>query len=217
VFKILAVTILPILAAGVFLCSSVARATPLYITLVDFPDIVSSFIDVLYDAPTDAFSANGFALELDNDGVAPNEIIAGGTFALNATIDDSGILGPGGTLTIGGTVTSLGYLTGTLLTGDLTDFGFPDAGGDPLEFLFDVTGGDAATLWAGQKGGVILSFSGFSGDWTADWDNLLNGDEGTGTAVADTGAIPEPATLTLMLMGGGALLGARRRSKRKRS
>jgi hypothetical protein len=217
VFRILAVTILPILAAGVFLCGSVAQAMPLHLNLLDFPDIVSAFIDVTYDASSDAFSANGFALELDNDGVAPNETIIGGTFALGATIDDLGDLGPGGTLTIGGTIPTLGFNSGTLLTGDLTAFGFPVGGGNPLEFVFDVTGGDAAGLWGGFAGGVILGASGFTGDWTADWDNLIGGLQGTGSAVADTGAIPEPATLTLMLMGGGALLGVRKRFQRKRS
>ena len=59
------------------------------------------------------------------------------------------------------------------------------AGGDPLEFVFDVTGGDAAGLF-GPGGGVILSDANFGGSFAVDWDNLIGGDPGTGAGVADT-------------------------------
>ena len=178
---------------------SQAEAAPLNLTLLDTPDIVSGFIDVTYNATTDTFSASGFALELDDDGSIPSETIAGGTFDLSASIDASGLLASG-TLDIGGTVASLGFNSGTLLTGDLTAFGFPNAGGDPLEFLFSVTGGDAAGLYggAGSTGGVILAGgTGFTGDFTADFT-------GGGMAVADVAPVPVPAALWLF---GTGLLG----------
>ena len=82
-----------------------------------------------------------------------------------------------------------------MLTGNLTEFG---AGtGDPLEFLFDVTGGDAAALM-GPAVGVVLSFSGFGGNLLSDFSTSF-------TSVADTfsvpTAVPAPAALTLLVIG----------------
>jgi len=202
---------LAMLTAGTFLMlGASAQAAPLNLTLNDTPDIVSSFIDVTYDAGTDIFNASGFALELDDDGSGPAEAIAGGTFDLAATIDASGVLS-GGSLTIGGTVASLGFNSGTLLTGTLTAFGFPDAGGDPLEFLFDVTGGDAAGLYGGIPGGVILSATGFTGDFTTNFDNLISGIPGTGAAVSDVAPVPLPAAVWLFGAGLLGLAGVARR------
>ena len=152
-------------AAGVLLLfGSIGQAAPLNLTLLDTPDIVSDFIDVTYDAAGDSFVATGFARELDDDGSVLPENIVNGTFNLAATIDAAGNL-VSGSLTIGGTVASLGFNSGTLLTGDLTAFG------DPLEFLFDVTGGDAAGLYGGvgSVGGVIKDVTGFTGDFVVDF------------------------------------------------
>ena len=190
-----------------------AQAAPLNLTLLDTPDIVSSFIDVSYDATTDAFTASGFAMELDDDGSVPAEAIDGGSFDLSATIDDSGALSSG-TLTIGGEVASLGFTGGTLLTGDLTAFGFQDAGGDPLEFLFSVTGGDAADLYGGigSIGGILLvnvfdvTGAVFPGDFTFDFD-------GDGSASSNVAPIPLPAAVWMFGAGLLGLVGvARKRS-----
>ena len=185
--------------------SSLAQAAPLNLMLNDFPDIVSSFIDVNYNAGTDAFTASGFALELDDDGSVPAEAITNGTFNLNASIDASGSLSSG-SLSIGGTVASLGFNGGTLLTGNLTAFGFLDSGGDPLEFLFSVTGGDAAGLY-GSIGGIILSGgTGFTGDFNTDFT-------GNGSAAADVAPVPLPAAVWLFGSGLLGLIGIVRRKK----
>ena len=188
--------------------------------LEDYPDITSGFIDVTYDATANILSANGFALTLDDDGVGDLENIYAfgsdidpGTFLITAEIDDFGTL-IGGTLTVEGTVPDLGFNSGTLLTGDLTDFGYPDAGGNPLEFLFDVTGGDVAGLYAGTSGGVILGATGFGGSFAADFDNLMFGMPGTGAGFGDTG-VPEPSTLSLLMLGLIATRLRRRRSARQ--
>ncbi len=191
-----------LIAAGLLL-GSAAQAAPLNLTLNDFPDIVSGFIDVTYNAGTGSFSASGFALTLDDDGVGAAEDITGGTFDLSATIDAAGSLS-GGMLSIGGTVASLGFNSGTLLTGNLTAFGFPNAGGDPLEFLFDVTSGEAASLYGSVPGGIILSATGFTGNFNADFDNLIGGITGTGSGVADVAPVPLPAAVWLF---GAGLLG----------
>jgi hypothetical protein len=190
--------------------SSLAQAAPLNLTLNDVPDIVAQFIDVTYDAASDAFVASGFALEIDDDGSVPPEEILIGTFDLSATIDATGTL-IGGSLTIGGTVPTLGYNSGTLLTGTLTSFGFPNVGSDPFEFLFDATGGDAAPLYGSGPAGVILSGTGFDGDFSSDFDNLSIG-PGSGIAVANVGVVPLPAALWLFGSGllGLTVLGRRR-------
>lgn len=187
-----------------------AQATPLNLILFDFPDISSAFIDVTYGAGSDTFAASGFAQELDDDGIGSPEAIAGGTFDINASINSSGVAS-GGTLTIGGTIASLSFNTGTLLTGILTAFGFPNAGGDPFEFLFEVTGGDAAGLYGSLPAGVILSGTKFGGSFNVDFDNLSGGLQGTGLAFSNTAPVPEPGTLLLLLSGIGVLFGLRKR------
>jgi hypothetical protein len=196
------------LMLGIFMLSTSAHAALLNLTLLDTPDIVSTFIDVTYDSGTDSFDASGYAMELDDDGSVPAEAISSGSFSLSATIDSSGVLS-GGTLTIGGTVASLGFNSGTLLTGNLSAFGFPDAGGNPLEFLFNVTGGDAAGLYGGisTTGGIILSATGFTGDFASDFDNLIGGTPGTGSGVANVAPVPLPAAIWMFFSGLLGLMG----------
>jgi len=200
--------LLPIL----FLSGS-ALAVPLDLILL-LPDVASGTIDVTHVAGTDAFSATGFALELDDDGVLPNiQLDAPGGFSISALIDDAGVL-TSGSLSITGTIASEGYVSGTLLTGDLTNFGWAgDAAGMIFEFEFDVTGGDLAPSYAGAPGGVILgttlnSFGGFG----SDFDNLIIGIPGTGAGTSDTAPIPEPGTA--LLLGLGLLALARTRARR---
>ena len=185
-----------------------AQATLLGITLEDTPDIVSAFIDINYDAGTQSLTADGFALQIDTGGgVFP---IAGGLFDLDAVIDNAGNL-IGGSFSIFGSIAGLGFNSGTLLTGNLTAFGFPDAGGSPFEFLFNTTGGDAAGLY-GSAGGILLSETGFGGDWASDFNNLISGIPGTGLGVADVAPVmmPLPATLWLVFAGFVAFRAARR-------
>ena len=180
-------------------------ASPVYasldLSLHRSPDALSGFIDVNYNGTTDLFSAIGFAFELNDDGISVPKSIIGGAFGLNANINGSGVLGSG-SIALGGTVPSLGFLSGTLLTGTLIDFGFPSTG-DPLEFLFSVTGGDAAGLFGPGPIGVILSGSGFEGNFTSSFDNRIGGFPGS--AFADVApVVPLPGSLLLALAGIGA-------------
>ena len=203
-------TALPLVAVFTLGAASQVQAAPLNLTLLDTPDIASSFISVGYNAGSDAFTASGFALELDDDGSVPPETITDGAFDITASIDAAGALNLGGTLNINGTVASLGFNSGTLLTGSLTAFGFKDSGGEPLEFLFSVTGGDAAGLYGGvgSIGGIILSGdTGFTGDFNFDFT-------GDGTAVADVAPVPLPAAVWLFGAGLLGLVGIGRNSSR---
>ena len=200
-------------AVAILALVGVTQAAPLGLLLQDAPDVMSSFISVNYVAATDTLTASGFALTLDDDGSVPPENIAGGSFDVSAAIDGAG--NPlGGTLTIGGTVASLGFNSGTLLTGSLTGFGFP-AVGDPLELLFSVTGGDAAGLFGGigPTVGVILTGSGFSGSFASDFSGPVFG------GVADTAPlVPLPSALLTgaMLLGCMVIGGTARRLRRGR-
>lgn len=188
--------------------SSLAQAAPLNLQLNPAPDIFSAFIDVNYDSNADILTASGFALTLDDDGIGTPLDIAGGTFDLSASVLADGTLA-GGSLAIGGTVAGLGFNSGTLLTGSLSAIGFNQAN-DPLEFLFDVTGGDAAALYGGL-GGIILGFTGFDGDWGDDFVSAPF------NSVADVGVVPVPAALWLFGSGLIALLGLGGHNRQKRN
>ena len=191
------------------LAAAPAGAVPLNLLLNDYPDIFSTGISVSYNASTDAFSAIGNAISLDDDGADPLVPIFSGSFTLTATIDASGVLAPGGTLAISGTVPtdmSGGTYSGSLLSGSLTAFGFGGEN-DPFEFLFTVTGGAAADLW-GDTGGVILHDHYFPGSFDDGWSSLFP------VGTSDTGTpIPEPATMLLLGSGLIGLAGLRRKRK----
>jgi len=203
------VTVGVVLGLGMLAASSQSQAALLGVNLQQ-PDILSSFIDFNYDATTDSLTGTGFALQLANGGL--NSIV-NGSFNLSATVDDTGALS-GGTVSITGTIGSLGFSTGTLLTGNLTGFGF-DATGGALDFLFTVTGGEAATLY-GANGGIIIGDSGFSGDFVSNWNNT-GGHPTFGAGQADVGAVPVPAAAWLFGSGLLGLAGAARRSSKKQA
>jgi hypothetical protein len=139
---------------------------------------------------------------------SPAGNIVGGSFDINSTVNFNAMTASG-TLAIGGTIASQGFNSGTLLTGTFASApgsqSFGAGPGDPLEFLFDVTGGDAAALYGGigSTAGVILSQSGYTGSFQQNFSSAPFG------ALADTfgqgSGVPIPGTLWLLL-GGGLLL-----------
>ena len=197
-----------------FVMSLSAQASLIGLTLQPYPDIASAFIDVTYNAGTDLFSASGFALTFNDDGLNPNISITNGSFNLNATGNGSGGA-TAGSITIGGTIPGNGspLLTGNLAGG--TNFGFLNAGGDLFEFLFTVTGGSLANSFYGGLGatfGVILDANfgagGFTGNWNSNFNNN-GGQPGFGQGVADTATVPTPGVVSLLLAA--ACCGSRRR------
>lgn len=173
------------------------------------PEIESVFITVDYvgNNAGGLLMASGFAQAVTPPG-SPSGIITGGTFDINANINFNAQVAIG-TLNIGGTVAGLGFNSGTLLTGTFSsmpaDQMFGAGPGDPLEFLFDITGGDAAGLYGGigSQAGVNLSQSGYAGSFAGNFTS------GAFQALADTFAlpntVPEPVSATLGVMGLGVL------------
>ena len=170
-----------------------ASASTIFTSLLPVPDISVFSLSLDFNSASDALSITGTPAELDDDGIGEALPIASGAFRLAATIDNAGNLS-GGSVTLDGTIASLGFASGTLLTGDLTAFGFVDGGGDPFQFLFDVTGGDAAALFGGEAG-IVVSVTGFGGSFAVDFSS--NGGNGFG----DVAAVPEPASALLLLLG----------------
>jgi MYXO-CTERM domain-containing protein len=189
------------------------------------PDIFSGYIDVTYNASSNTFAANGWALAF-YDGVEQINFdeYTEGSFSISATVDESGVASSG-SLTLTGQV--LGYgSTGPLLTANnlsyfnsfFTDTLNPNMDVAMFEFLFDVSGGEMADMFGGSgaKVGVIIGYTAVGPDvtqnqFTADFDNLFGNGPGYGSSVSDTGTpTPEPATLSLLAVGAAALLRRRR-------
>jgi hypothetical protein len=172
------------------------------------PDISSGFITSNYagDSTSGVFSADGFALQLTT-AIPTNEAITGGSFDLTANIQES--LGTAdGVLSIGGTIGNLGFNSNTLITGTLLQVGGINMA---LNFLFNVTGGDAAALYGGIGStiGVIMNFTGYNGGFNAAFASDIE------NASSDTFAVEvsTPNSLSIFLIGFIAL-GLRKKIRR---
>ena len=141
-------------------------------------------------------------------------------------------VGVGGSFSITGTIDALGFNSGTLLTGSLmsleeanadgytSNFGFNDEGGDPLEYLYNVTGGDASSLF-GDTFGIVILGGGYPGpsvtEITGDWTN-----DGFGTATlggtlpAGPAIVPVPPAVLLLGSGLFGLMGLAKRTAQHR-
>jgi hypothetical protein len=171
------------------------------------PDLLADWVFASYaPGPTIAeptalgvLSVLGWSAAFDLDGLAPPDYFVGGmdtSYMIDLTVGPGGV--PlGGSLSALGTVSEVGANSGTLLTGDIMDFGFIDPpGGDVFEFVFAVTGGDLAPYY-GPKAYVVMNLfnAGFDGTFATEFYN-------DGLGVADTyGVVPEPGHVGLLLLG----------------
>jgi len=178
---------------------SIAQAERLDIEKTS-PDVFSCVILVTYDALADSLTATGTAATLDLDDLAPPDYnITDGVFSLSATIDASGNASSG-TLSISGTIAEIG-VAGTLLTGNLLQFGFPETpGAETLDFVFEVTGGSLTPGYCPSPVGVWLHDTGFGGTFASSFDNDISGGWGVGEGTSDTFVVvPEPSSAVLLL------------------
>jgi len=193
------------LAALLFVASGGGKllAAPLFLTQQP-PDLTSAFINVNYNAGTGMFTANGFPTGLS---LPPGYAVTPGALSLNMAVNQATGNLISGTLSITGTVPGAGLLSGTLLTGNISDFGFANGGGEIFEFLVDVTGGDLAGAFGSQAGMILdANDSGFNGSFQGNFGNTQY------QGVSDTFAqpIPEPASvlvwLCVLVVGGWGLV-----------
>jgi hypothetical protein len=171
-----------------------------------------------YNATSNQFSVDATPLALLVSGNPPATITGTEDFLINITVDESGTLtggSPGNDLIVSGDVTApgIGSVSGVLLTGEITGFGFQDSGGttDYYDFSFRLTGGLLAPLYTGALGlGVELTseFSDFTGDFLVDF-----GGEAKGTLGA---LVPIPPAVWLFGSGLLGLVGVARRKKAAR-
>lgn len=174
---------------------------PLDLALFNTPDLAVQFAQVSYDAGADTLTINGLpsVFELDelSGQISPSNI---GTFSLSASIDEFGALSSGSFII---DVDFAGIGSGIFLTGDITDFGADATGGaEKLEFLFDVTGGYAASIY-GESGGMIMTETGYQGTFSENWNNNIFGpiqSPFVGDGLIDVAnVVPEPSEYALML------------------
>ena len=186
-----------LIAALGLLTAASAQATPLLTPTLTTPDISGLFVSVDYDASGDPgvlTVTGGFNWELD-DG-ATTESIVGGSLSLSATVNKTTGALLSGSFTLSGTIAGLGTGLGPILTGTMTALGFPDNGaqGNVLEFDFNVTGGDASSLY-GPTGYMAISSPGFALSWSSDFSEPFGG------PVDIQKPVPEPSNALLALTG----------------
>jgi phage baseplate assembly protein gpV len=201
-----------------------ASATPLNLTLFEFPDILSQFVDVTYDSATQMLQAQGISLQVNvapgttldiQNGAMAIGILTDGTSASGTAADDLVIVGD---VDVDGD--SVIDVSGVLLAGEIAQFGASNAGPGLFEFVFALTGGAfAGSLFPGTTAGVVLGLDGnstYTGAFNVNFSNLIGGQAGTGAGSADTApVVPEPGTLLLLSAGVAGLAGFGRRRARK--
>jgi len=177
-----------VLAIGIGLASSAALAALLG-NLIGFPRIVFNGGNTNIWSGT--FSLDSLPVILQVSATDPPLFVnpvPGGyeSVEIDVNVDASCNLAGGGNLLVVGEVDLGGgdVRSGTLLTGDVLEFGFLDAGAtDLFDFRFAVTGGALADLYLNEDIGVLVQSesSNFTGDCSAD---------STGGAKGTLGAIP---------------------------
>lgn len=196
-------SIVTVAALVLALGGSAVQAAPLGLATA-FPDIsVTSNVTTTYNATSDGFSVSG-GISQYSPAVGVSKVAGNGTggtgLTLSAVVDAGGALQSGGTLVINGIVPQLGIVTAqNLLTANLTAFGYSGTGASTVfEFKGTVTGGTLASAFGTQVGAILNpgSSSNFSGTFAGNFSGSLG--------TVDVFAIPEPATLAALALGGAA-------------
>ena len=164
---------------------------------------------VTYDGTLDValssgvLTVSGASQILDAYDTGFDFITGGSSYSLIANFDGSGIF-------VDGTVSALGialsgdlnFQSGTIVTGDLTVFGYGGSGSaGTFDFLFDNVGGDFAAFYTSYAGIVIntTTLSSASGNW--DTGGLDFQADFSATSVNVDTTVPVPAAIWLFGSG----------------
>ena len=155
---------------GILAIFAVSNANAVLLGLVPdpVPDAKArNTIDYFFTNGTD--NSGGFTMEVrglvtglaDNTGLhnVSGSCAGGlGCYTLDATFNSSGVF-QGGSISLTGSAPTSSPLvnSGTIVTGDLTDFGWGGSNESGLfEFIYDITGGDFGSVWGAINGGTII-------------------------------------------------------------
>jgi hypothetical protein len=167
------------------------------------------FVD--YASTSNSLTAIGNAAKY-NFGTSFTDFTTAPNFDLFASILNTGILTSGNFAIYDELGTDGAYTSGVdllYLSGTLTSVS-AQAGDPTLNFLFTTTGGTDQSYY-GAQGGIILGDSGFLTDFSSAFGTASS------TGVADVGTVstvPEPSTVSLLLLGLGGIAFLRRRVSR---
>jgi hypothetical protein len=195
--------------------SGTAAAAPVLLTMGK-PDITSLFLTVDYNG-AGTFTVSGTPWTYAPDTNPAHLIDMGPTpsslqdFVINMTINPATGVPTGGTLDIEGDIP--GVADGDLLTGTISEFGFPTLSGKPnFEFVFTNLGGLLAPAFGGSAGHANIIVSQTDVSFSGSFGAIAYHDDTGMSAQSDTAAsptsVPAPAAVWagLALLGGCALV-----------
>lgn len=181
--------------------SGASQAAFIEMPLANDPSVVSGGSDVTFNSQSRDIFIVGTAM-MFTDASQTSSFITNGSFFLAGNVDTNGIPTSGGVVISGGL--SAGRGSSELLSGVLTGFGFADGGGTLLQFKFSVAGGLLADQYGGlgsDFGILVDSGAAYSGDWSQDYNNLVDGTLGTGqgfSVASPLASIPTPSTAVIL-------------------
>jgi len=190
------------LLVALLLCTAVVQAGSLDLPRNHYPLVVSDWISISYDpngggGGNGLFTASGFTnvVEMTAEDTHPAHF---GSFELTAVIDPNTGQQKGGSLFLT-ELDDYGDPTTLFSSSSILNFGF--SAEDLFEFTFQQESGTLAPL--GATVGVILDGRQISEFSEPRFDISFSGD---GSATSDTFYLPEPASASLLILGGLGLL-----------